>query len=44
MTLGQAIAEAIHEHDVHTVIVSRCLRVLNPWAIIANADSLRRVA
>jgi hypothetical protein len=44
MTLDQAIAEAIHEHDVHTVIASRSLRVLNPWAILANADSLRRVA
>jgi hypothetical protein len=41
MTLGQAIAEAIHEHDIHTVIASRCLRILNPWAILANADSQR---
>jgi hypothetical protein len=44
MTLGEAIAQAIHEYDVHTVIASRSLRVLNPWAILANADSLRRVA
>jgi hypothetical protein len=42
--LAQPISEAIREHDVHTVIASRSLRVLNPWAILANADSLRRVA
>jgi hypothetical protein len=41
MTLGEAIAQAVYEHDLHTVIASRCLRVLNPWAILANADSLR---
>jgi hypothetical protein len=42
--MNDAIAQAIYEHDLHTVISSRSLRVLNPWAILANADSLRRVA
>jgi hypothetical protein len=44
MTLGEALAEAAHEQDVHIVLLSRCLRALNPWAILANADSLRRAA
>jgi hypothetical protein len=39
MNLGQAIAEAIHEHDLWLVIATRSLRILNPWAIIANANS-----
>jgi hypothetical protein len=44
MTLGEAIAQAVYEQDLHTIIASRCLRVLNPWAILANADSHRRAA
>jgi hypothetical protein len=42
--MNDAIAQAIYEHDLHTVISSRSLRVLNPWAILANADSLRQQA
>jgi hypothetical protein len=41
MTLDQAIAEAIHEHDIHTVLFYRSLRVLNPWAMLANAIGYR---
>jgi hypothetical protein len=44
MTLGEAIAEAVYEQDLHIVVASRCLRILNPWAILANASSLRRAA
>jgi hypothetical protein len=39
-----AVQQVLHEHDVFVVMTSRSLRVLNPWAILANADSLRRVA
>jgi hypothetical protein len=35
------IADAIREHDLFVVVTSRSLRVLNPWAILANANSLR---
>jgi hypothetical protein len=39
-----AVQQVLHEHDVFVVMTSRSLRVLNPWAILANADSLRRAA
>jgi hypothetical protein len=38
--MNEAIAQAMYEHDLHTVIASRCLRAMNPWAILANASSL----
>jgi hypothetical protein len=37
--LAQPISEAIHEHDLWLVVATRSLRVLNPWAILANASS-----
>jgi hypothetical protein len=39
-----AVQQVLHEHDVFVVMTSRSLRVLNPWAILANAVSLRRAA
>lgn len=34
------IIEAHHEHSLYVVVSSRCLRILNPWAIMANATSI----